>query len=385
MIVYIIVVMTVLNHIAFKGSKVLVSLYAMELGANPLGVGLLFSLYSLFPFLLAIYAGRIADRLGARVPMLIGSAGLSGGLLLPFALPQLPALYASALLIGAFYIFFTVSAQHLVGAFSAGHERTRNFSIYSLGVGLTAFLGPVITGFSIDFGGHRATYLVLGLLPLGTVIFLLFFARGLPAARAAPRAEHERAMDLIRNLPLRRVLVTAAIIETGLEIFSFYLPIYGHSIGLSASTIGVIMGAFAVGMLLVRTVMPALARRTSEEAVLAASLSLAAATCVLFPFVTDVYLLTVISFVLGLGLGCGSPLSLVITYNRSPEGRAGEAVGMRQMVTKFTEVVMPLTFGTLATAFGLAPAFWMDALLLAGGAWIMKADARMRARTRPTS
>ncbi len=381
---YAIVVTTVLNHIAFKGSKVLVSLYAIDLGANPLSVGLLFSLYSLFPLFLAFYAGRIADRLGARWPMLLGSLGLGGGLLLPVMLPGLPVLYVAVALIGAFYIFFTVSAQHLIGAHGGGQQRTRNFSIYSLGVGLTALLGPMITGFAIDLSGYRSTFLLLGLLPAIPVLFLLFFARDLP--RSAPTSTTpggQRVADLVRNVPLRRVLITAGIIETGLELFGFYLPLYGHSIGLSASMIGIIMGTFAAAMLLVRMVLPTLAKKSSEEAVLFGSLSLAAATCLLFPFVTNVYALMAISFVLGLGLGCCSPLSLIITYNRAPEGRAGEAMGMRQTVNKFTEIIVPLLFGTLGAAFGLGPAFWLDALLLASGAWIMRSDARLRAaRTR---
>src|SRR5688572_16661544 len=107
MIFYLIVATTVLNHVAFRGSKVLVSLYALELGANPFSVGLLFSLYSLFPLFLAFYAGRIADRFGARWPMIAGSVGLACGLLLPYLLPRLSSLYVSAALIGAFYIFYT--------------------------------------------------------------------------------------------------------------------------------------------------------------------------------------------------------------------------------------------------------------------------------------
>ena len=42
------------------------------------------------------------------------------------------------------------------------------------------------------------------------------------------------------HAPLRRVLVTAGILETGNEVLNFLLPIYGHSIGLSASKIGLV-------------------------------------------------------------------------------------------------------------------------------------------------
>ena len=44
---------------------------------------------------------------------------------------------ASALLIGLCYIFYTVAVQNLIGSIGEGHERTRNYSIFSIGVGLT--------------------------------------------------------------------------------------------------------------------------------------------------------------------------------------------------------------------------------------------------------
>jgi MFS family permease len=142
-------------------------------------------------------------------------------------------------------------------------------------------------------------------------------------------------MDLIRSAPLQRAYIAAGIIETGGELYNFYMPIYGHSIGLSASVIGMILGTYAVAVLLTRLVMSALVKRSSEEGVLCGSLALAAVACVVFPFVTSVYMLAGISFVLGLGLGCCGPLSMVITYNRAPEGRSGpgrfaRAVGGRK-------------------------------------------------------
>src|SRR5262245_16472716 len=112
-----ILAVTLLIHTSFKGSKVLISLYAIELGANPLIIGVLFAMYSLFGAFLAVYAGRVSDRLGSRVPMLFGASGLATGLALPYFLPQLTGLLLSALVIGLCYIFYTVAVQHLIGSF----------------------------------------------------------------------------------------------------------------------------------------------------------------------------------------------------------------------------------------------------------------------------
>ena len=378
MTVYIVILLTVLTHTAFKGSKVAISLYAIQFGATPFEIGILFSMYSVFPVLLSVYAGKISDRMGFRAPMMLGAFGLTIGLLLPYLFPRLVSLYASAVLIGMCYIFYTVSIQHLIGAAGEGHERTRNYSLYSVGVAVTAMLGPTTAGFAIDMIGHRHTYLLLAILPGLPFLALLLFPHMLPRAPAkhAEAKQTHRVMDLVRDAPLRRAFITAGLVETGLELFNFFLPIYGHYSGLSASQIGICMGAFAAALLLVRGIMPFLARRTSEEAVLSGSLFLAGATALVFPLVSSFALLTLMSFVLGLGLGCGSPLSMILAYNRAPAGRAGEAVGVRQTVNKATEVLMPIVFGTLSTGLGMMPVFWMEAAILGWAATLMRRDAQ---------
>jgi hypothetical protein len=46
---------------------------------------------------------------------------------------------------------------------------------------------------------------------------------------------------------------------------------------------------------------------------------------------------------------------MMITFMRSPQGRTGEALGLRLTVNHFTHVVVPLVFGVIGSAFGLAP------------------------------
>jgi MFS family permease len=371
-----ILAVTLLIHTAYKGSKVLIALYAIELGANPLIIGVLFSMYSLFSAFLAVYAGRLSDQLGSRWPMLFGALGLAVGLALPYFMPHIVGLLLSALLIGLCYIFYTVAVQNLIGSFGEGSARTRNYSVFSIVVGVTSLIGPPATGFAIDGIGHQTTYLLLAALPMLPAVVLLAVPGVLPRPRLPPAHAAKRQVgDLLRSAPLRRILLLAGILEAGNEALNFLVPIYGNSIGLSASKIGIVMGAYALALLVVRAIMPALARRSSEERVLSTSMFVAASACLILPFVASFPLLCVIAFVLGLGLGCGGPLSMVLAYNRSPQGRSGEAIGLRQTVNKATEVVMPLVFGTLSTALGMWPVFWLDAAMLAWGGWFMHGDA----------
>jgi MFS family permease len=370
--VYLIFLIAVFNVTCLRASRVVISLFAIELGAQQFVIGVLIAMYALFPALLALYAGRLSDRVGARMPMLAGSIGLVLGLLLPYAFPVLPALYVSAALFGMSYVFYHVSIQNLLGALSGEDERTRNFSNYSLMIAVGGFAGPLFAGFSIDHFGHRSTYLYLALLALVPVFTQSLVREHKRAASGKTAADGGHmpsgsARDLFAYPPLRRTLISSSVVLTGTDLFQFYMPIYGHSIGLSASKIGFILSMVAAAAFVVRVGMPALVRKLGEETLLSYSLFLGAATFVVFPLFQDVTVLTLVALALGLALGCGQPLSTILTYAHAPQDRRGEALGLRLAVNNCTHIVVPLVFGSIGSAFGVAPVFWANAVMLAGG------------------
>ena len=91
-------------HVVLAGSRIAVSLDALDGGANAATVGLLLALYAMLPALFAIPAGRLADRIGVRRPMLVGSCGLAIGGALPAIFPGLPSLFVTAVLIGVSFM-----------------------------------------------------------------------------------------------------------------------------------------------------------------------------------------------------------------------------------------------------------------------------------------
>ena len=62
-------------------------------------------------------------------------------------------------------------------------------------------------------------------------------------------------------------------------------------------------------------------------------------------------------------------MTVLLTYNNSPTGRAGEAIGLRIAINNTMHVVVPTAFGGLAALIGLAPMFWMTSAILAAGAY----------------
>ena len=370
--IYSVALVTLIVQGCHMGSRMVASLFAIELGANPLLIGVLISAYSAFPLVLGVYSGRLSDRFGSRRPMLAGTAILACGLILPFLWPWLAALYVSAVLIGIGFVFFNVSAQNLAGGLGAPEERTRNFSTLGLGYAGGHMLGPLVGGYAIDYYGFAAAYLCFAIL-IALAVGLLAWNRRFDVAPRAAGVGRKSTLELLHNAPLRRAIITSGLVVTGWDLYSFYVPLYGHSIGLSASTIGVILGVFAVATFVVRIVLPLFTRRYGVESVLSVAMFAGVVPFLLFPFIEFVPALLALSFGIGFALGCGQPLTLNIAYNRSPPGRSGEVTGLRLTINNITHIGVPLAAGALGAALGVAPVFWASAAILAASGRLSRA------------
>lgn len=379
--IYLIVLMCTLSHAGFGGSRVAVSLYALSQGASQFTIGALMALYAIVPLVMAVSVGRFADRVGPRVPMLIGAAGVAVGLLLPPLFPGLTTLYFVALVLGSTFHFFFITVQGIVGGIGGPENRARNFALIGMGFSAAGFIGPFIAGLAIDHLGHLSAFLVLAAFPLIPVIMLLGRTRYLPAVRKTTGPPEVRnALDLWREPGLRKAFIASGIISSGWDLFQFYFPVYGHSIGLSASAIGTVLGVFALATFTIRIILPPLARHYGEAQILVGGIFVAAIAFVLFPFFTDAVVLAAVAFLLGLGVGCGQPMSMSLIYGLAPPGRAAECAGLRVTVNNFMHLVIPLAFGSLGSAFGYMLVFLSSGGMLAAGGFVMR-----RARIPPNA
>jgi predicted MFS family arabinose efflux permease len=311
--------------------------------------------------------------------MVIGALIIALGLLVPLALPGLAGLLACSALIGLGHIFFHVSVHNLIGAYGEGEARTRNFATFSLGASISAFLGPSLTGFSIDGWGFPPSHMLLAAVAVLPAAILLGYPKLVPARAPRSKEEHGGSFALLADRGLRRTLIMSGVTLTGIELFTFYFPVYGRSINLSASAIGLVMASYAVAAFIVRLGMHRATRRMGEIGVLTASLFVAGATYMLVPLVSDAPLLAVVAFLLGIGLGCAQPLTILLTYNHAPPGRSGEALGLRLTVNKLTQILVPLAFGAVGSAFGLLPVFWANGVFLLAGGVVSLAERRVSA------
>jgi MFS family permease len=346
-----------------------VSLDALQRGATPVLVGFMIALFALLPMLLAMPAGRLVDRVGSAPPLWAGTLSVAGGVALPALAPGMATLYLAPPLIGLGFMLTQVAVQHAVAGLGTPQDRTAHFGVLSLGSSIANFVGPLIAGLAIDLGGHRTAFIALALLPAVPLAVLLAGRRLAlrPGREAASTAATSGVFDLLRHRPLRRLFLVNAFVAIGWDVHTVFLPIYGVSLGLSASQIGMILASFAAASFVVRFAIGAISRRWTEEVILRWAFASAACAYVAVPWVANAWGLMALAFAMGLGLGTGQPVVMSLLQLHAPPDRLGEAAGIRISLIQTMAVSVPLVFGALGTSVGVGAVFWVAAACLGAG------------------
>lgn len=342
-------------------------LLALREGYSEAAVGVLLALYALTQVFLALPAGRYADRHGLKRPVALSVAAAAFGAGIAVAFPVFPVLCLSALLTGGATGAAVIALQRHVGrAAQTPTELKRVFSWLAIGPAFSNFLGPFVAGLVIDHAGFRWAFALMAVLPL----FAWAWIRGAHEMPLPPRpagAVRQRAWDLWREPMFRRLLIVNWFLSSAWDVHTFVVPVLGHERGLSASVIGTILGAFAIAAAAVRVLLPALAARIREWALVTGAMAATALIYAVYPLMQTAPAMGVCSVLLGIALGCVQPMIMSMLHQITPHHRHGEAVGMRLMTINASSVAMPMLFGAAGSLVGIGAVFWAMAAMVGAG------------------
>lgn len=354
---------------------------ALKMGASPFDVGLLMAAFALLPMLVAVKAGRIADRIGVRVPMMVSAVFAIAAVLLPFFWHALPALFITSIFLGGAGNVIYMSTQPLVGRYGRPEDRPANFGLFAMGYSTSSFVGPVLAGFAIDYISVHATFLLLAALPLPFLAVLILDRLPLAGERvqraAAPEKESggsRSVLELLREPRLFRLYAIGVLFATAWDLFIVLAPVYCASVGLSASRTGVVTGMFSIGTFVIRGTVRVMSRYFAPWQMLILSSAGIGLATLGFGLVATFPLLVTFALLLGLGHGLSAPMINTLLYEAAPPDRIAEAVGLRMTASNAIQTTLPLVAGAIGAAVGIAPVFWGTAMVLLGGGYVTRAQ-----------
>ena len=365
-------------HSTMAGVRMAAPLLVLSQSHATWTVGVLMGLFAAAPIVLALHAGRLADRHGYHRPLYlaVGLTAVGGAVALIATWCPSPwdfvALCIAATLTGAGANFGLITIQRTAGRSARdATELRRVFSWLGLAPALSNVAGPVLAGVLIDHGGFRVAFAALMLLPL----LGLWWARRVPAETpppVAPSARARNSWELLYTPGLRRLLAVNWLLSASWDAHSFIVPILGHQRGFSASAIGLVLGVFAMAVAGVRMLIPLLAHRLREQKVLVGAMLWTAAVFAVYPLVNSAWTMGACAIALGLALGSVQPMIMTTLHQLTPHDRHGEAIALRSMTINFSSALMPLMFGFAGAALGAASLFWVMGLAVGVGSTLAR-------------
>ncbi len=350
-----------------QGSVLLiVPLFALDLGASAGVAALVFSLRGLGNMVVDVPAGFASARLGDKSTMLIGVGlmTLSGGLASQATSPEELAL-AAFFFGGAMATWLIARLTHISEAVPIHH---RGKAISSM-AGLQRFgnlIGPIVSGtIAVQLGFE---YVFIGVSMIAAIAFLMviFFV---PDNKKSQHADSPNIFKLVPHIlnSHRRIFATAGIAMLFLTVLragrQLLIPLWGVSLGLDASDIGLIMGtASAVDMTLFPVagyIMDNWGRRYSAMA----CLGLVSLGILLVPFTHNFTSLILVAMLVGLGNGLGSGINMTLGADFAPPSERGEFLGVWRLMGDSGSFAGPILMGYIANTFLLAMAFTVTASL----------------------
>lgn len=362
-------------HACMTGFRMAAPLMALREGHGPIAVGMLLALFAAATVLMALPAGRYADRRGLRKPVAIAVGVSTVGAAASVAFPMFWMLCFTAFTCGAATGLAMIALQRHVGRLAhSATELKQVFSWMAIGPSISNFLGPFAAGVMIDSFGFRAAFLLLALMPSLAWFWVRHTQEHEPVAPEL-RQSSGSSWNLLKDKGFRRLMMVNWMLSSCWDVHTFLVPVLGHERGLSATVIGSILGGFALAATAIRLVMPWLAPRLRESVVIAAAMLATAALFAIYPLAHAAWAMAALSVLLGVALGSVQPMIMSTLHQMTPHHRHGEALGLRAMAINGSSVVMPLLFGSAGTLIGAGAVFWVVGTVVGAGsrlAWTMR-------------
>jgi MFS family permease len=354
-------------HAAMAGMRMAAPFWALESGHGRAVAGFLVALFAMAQIVVCLPAGRFADRHGLRLPMAVSVLLAVPGIAVAAAWPGIAGFAIAALLSGGAVAIVTITVQRHVGrAVHSAADLRSAFAMVSIAPAIANSAGPALTGALIDIAGYQSAFGLLAIVPL---LAWLLVRRATEAERQSGTQQQGggSAWNLLAGGHMQRLIFLNTLMVATWEFHSFMVPILGHERQMSATAIGSVLGAFALGAMLVRIAVPKLLGRYNEATVITSALRLSGLLLLTYPFTLSTPTMLGCSTVLGMALGAVQPSVLSMLHHITPAPRQGQALAVRLIFSSASSLAVPLVLGIAGGMFGASSVFWLVGTAVAAG------------------
>ncbi len=367
-------VIIAVNQLGFGSIVPVIALYARSFGVHQSAIGLAIAVYGLARFLVAVPAGRLADRRGRRVSLAAGGLLSAAGNVLCALAPTYAAFVGARFVAGGGAALVMVTGQIVLADISTPAERGRMMAIYQGVLAFAVGIGPLPGGLLAERFGLPSPFLAYAV--AGTLVAAVAWLR-VPETRASHRDDGAPTPALALPFAGQVRLFTSHAGFVLVSLISFVnavartgglmnvIPVLAvDRLGLTTGRIGFGLGLASVVGLALTYPSGVLVDRWGRKTVIVPATFLAGASLTIF-FLAPSYawfLAACVTWSAASGVSGAAPAAYAADV--APPGMNAMAMSMYRMLSDAGYVLGPITLGVATDVFGANAALAGTAVLL---------------------
>ncbi len=348
----------------------LLPIYARDMGASGLYIGLIFGSFSLSRTFFLPYFGRLSDKKGRKPFIVIGLftyALISFAFILSHSVESLIVLRFIQGITSALILPVT---QAYVGDITPKGREGFTMGVFNMSIFLGLSIGPLIGGWVHDRFNLQATFVSMGFLALIGFLFSLLL---LPPTRSEQSLSRKNGLiswaQLLKDKELIGLCLFRFTYLACIGIILGFLPVYADSaFSLSSTSIGILvmLGIFVSGLMQIP--MGFLADRVNRNLMIITGGLITGIAIFLFEWAGGFWDLFFDNILFGLGGGISMPAIMALALIKGNNTKAmGSVMALMTMAHSMGMFAGSILAGLVMDIFQLRQAFFLGSLIMGFG------------------
>ena len=340
----------------------LLPLYAQNLGATGIWLGIIFSGFSISRSIFMPIIGRLSDKKGRKIFICIGLFGYTLVSMIYTHADKAYELAVIRFLQGLFAAMIIPIAMAYIGEISPVKKEGTFIGAFSVSLFAGFGVGPLMGGVLKDHFGMNAAFYAMGGLSFIAFALVLLFLPELHLYKKAwgnPRASYRMMFD---NKIIKGITAFRLTNSVGRGMVATFLPIFAHQyLSLSGSEIGLLISANILLTSFLQAPFGRLADKVSRSKLVVVGGVMASLAISLIPYTSDFAHLLVLNMVMGIAGAISLPAATALAVEEGRNIGMGAVMGAFDMAMSLGLAGGPLLGGLLMDFMGI------DYIFLFGG------------------
>ncbi|MBC5635535.1 MFS transporter [Ornithinibacillus sp. BX22] len=327
-------------------------------------------------FIFAPIWGRVGDKYGRKKLLIFFASGIGLSVFLMGFATNVWQLFILRLFMGIFTGFIPMS-QALIATQTPKNIAGKVLGTLQTGSITGTLMGPLLGGALADAFGYSATFKWVAITIILSGLIVLFGIRE-ERFEFATDKEHkaysrkEVILHIIRHPILLVVMLISALVQIAHFSVQPILSLYVEEIHGPANIAffsGIAFSAAGLGNLLMSRKWGKLGDQHGYIKILIALLFMAGIVYIPGAFVTSIWQLVIVRFLLGVSIGGIIPLRMAYIRQEAPLSMQGEVLGYNTSLRFLGNIIGPALGGLIAAFNGISTVFYVTSglLILSGG------------------